>query len=896
MNEPVFTLNSVNSNSNNQSNRNKYDYDHDNLGFNMSNNVNLIGKNFLDEGKKQQLLNQEIYETINNNNSQFNNNQIFKNLDFLLSQNSEWKQLPDILKKTFVSITEILKSQQISLKDHEKQISLKASKIEINSGLSIKANLADLIRSVDEINTKLENKANANEISHKFDLIEKSLERSEVKLQENIHINQIINSVNSKVNSKDFQNFISEKNNHMEIMSSKISNLSNEINQIKEDLESRASVDEVNNALSNKANKTALMEGLNKKANIQELELINTDFERVNVKIKELEKIYYENKENTDKILNKVNEKIERQVDEIYNKINPSQIYNNINKIIQTKVDYSVIEEFSITLDHIKSQSNQNTFSIQKMDSKINEIDTDIDRLINNIKQDSLEVQKSIGNKCDKKDFLIEINRINELTDVNLTLLKDLKESSQTTLTSHSIKINTLVDHISDYRNVKEEIVSIKDEMNKVKISTKSNYDHTNENEKLVELKKEFYNELHNKIEIIKNDYNSLKQYFEEENRSMKDLKDKMNKQNFNTSNLIKSHIDSNNDSIIQIIEETKNSIYKVIEELVQDIETDKSEHKQKMSQLEKRFNSQINSLEKNEIKEEIKNYFNDQLLEQININQNQTKKILIKNLETLDLSFNSKFLSIEDMISKNKFNIDQSIKRLEEDIFNSEKSLKNKLDSEIFDEFIVKTTNLFEELKEKIKSNDSAEIIKESMKEELNSKADIEDINKALNNIYQELDGKVSLEEIKNELVSFKNSSNSTNLCSNVWLWKSGILKSGLSICWDYSNTETKFLSWKDSLIFINEKGYFQIKLIFFTYSDKIKNAVQLLIDGKVISEHKLDYSNNIKLKLDSSLNVFYEVKELIYLSEEMNKFAVFLLKEDKDIKCICQVKKLLH
>lgn len=59
---------------------------------------------------------------------------------------------------TFKALCDVVRSQGIALKEIERNIPQRISKAELNSGLSIKANVSDVSRTIAELAAQLESK------------------------------------------------------------------------------------------------------------------------------------------------------------------------------------------------------------------------------------------------------------------------------------------------------------------------------------------------------------------------------------------------------------------------------------------------------------------------------------------------------------------------------------------------------------------------------------------------------------------------------------------------------------------------------------------------------------------------------------------------------------------
>jgi hypothetical protein len=72
-----------------------------------------------------------------------------------------------------------VRSQGIAIRELEKQISNKASKSELNSGLNIKANVADVMRTFSEVASSIESRPTSEEVQI---LVEDKVSKSDLQV------------------------------------------------------------------------------------------------------------------------------------------------------------------------------------------------------------------------------------------------------------------------------------------------------------------------------------------------------------------------------------------------------------------------------------------------------------------------------------------------------------------------------------------------------------------------------------------------------------------------------------------------------------------------------------------------------------------------------------------
>jgi hypothetical protein len=112
---------------------------------------------------------------------------------------------------TLKSLSDTVRSQGLAIKDLERQISNKASKSELNSGLNIKANVADVMRSFSELTTIVESRPNIDEVQSYLD---EKVSKTDLQYYMNSKpsIEEVRNLMETKLSTSGFQENISELN------------------------------------------------------------------------------------------------------------------------------------------------------------------------------------------------------------------------------------------------------------------------------------------------------------------------------------------------------------------------------------------------------------------------------------------------------------------------------------------------------------------------------------------------------------------------------------------------------------------------------------------------------------------------------------------------------------
>lgn len=178
-----ININNKNKNKNNINNRHQPTINQGNYNPNLENvqNINPTADNLISFPFNLNTTTDEINSTY---------------LDQLLSSPIEWKNVNDVVRVTIKSLHELIKSQQLSIKELEKQLSQKASKYELNSGLSIKASSAEVTLKYKDLNNSLENKLSIDQFNLAIQdkITKQDLKDTTVFLKNNLS-NQVLSSI-----------------------------------------------------------------------------------------------------------------------------------------------------------------------------------------------------------------------------------------------------------------------------------------------------------------------------------------------------------------------------------------------------------------------------------------------------------------------------------------------------------------------------------------------------------------------------------------------------------------------------------------------------------------------------------------------------------------------------
>ena len=275
---------------------------------------------------------------------------------------------------TFKALCEVVRSQGIAIRELEKQISSKASKSELNSGLNIKANVADVMRTFSEVASNIDSRPTSDEIQT---YLEDKISKSDIQyyLSSKPNLDEVRHLIEGKVGQNEFQNDVTTMNTKIEEINKDFSRkfnqfaLAKDLSQLSILVEGKANVNDVNEALNTKASKESVINALHRKANKNEIEAtLNSK-----VDIAEFQSYNHNNSMPKNEICHEI-ERIHTMLESKAEKTDLTAISNSIS----IKSDSKDFELLNITMQEIKRDLNK----------RVDEIDQDIDRLIDNIKKE----------------------------------------------------------------------------------------------------------------------------------------------------------------------------------------------------------------------------------------------------------------------------------------------------------------------------------------------------------------------------------------------------------------------------------------------------------------------------------------------------------------------------
>ena len=640
-----------------------------------------------------------------------------------------------MLLKTIKSLTNTVHYQGMAIKQMDKALREKFSFNELNTLLNTKLDSSELAQILENVNIELEKRPTNEEIVQ--------------ILNEKVDKKELVYCLESRPSTNDLYNNrkkIEENQKNIELIKDNIHNIisshsiqKNEIEKIKNELNKKANLNDVAEALELKLDNDNFIEEINNMKKNMENDIIKIQIEKM--------------------------EDIEKKIEEI-NK--------NKNDVNDFKLMSDTFQEMKLNLTQ-----------------RIDDIDNDLDRLIDNIKTQFQNTNKQMSDienkKCDKKDF----------DNINTLISKKVDED----------KFNKLLSELKD--NLFESLNSFKEDyLTNIKIF-ENKFESKNDN---------IISELNKQNESLQNFINNEK---EEINVMINEI--------INENNL---EYDSN---FQEINEEIKKINLNINEKLSKKIDEQKFDSY--LNNIKKELNSKISIFDSKKNIQDIMTSYD----QKINILITDLKQELITNLEGL-LNNKADISLLNDKISSVDFNV------LKDYINTVDLELKQKMET-MFNEYINIINSNIENLHKEITSK--SETDKTQINSILKNKVNLDEFNLLLNKIQKELNDKINNNEFN---IAMKNQAMINDIICNEnqvgrWLWKSGKIKGGYSIPWDTQkiNTAPDNYIWEKDKTIINiiNGGIYQINLGL--YYSNMKPQVQIIINNdNIITINNNNYLNN--------------------------------------------------
>ena len=537
----------------------------------------------------------------------------------------------------------------------------------------MKANNDDIFQAINNLSQELFNRPTNEEI---FKVLDEKINKNELiyYLNQKPNIEDINSLLNDKMNMRDYKTnyndlyhkFDSFKN---EILS-KINNTDNifakknDIMNLQNELDNKANIIDVENALETKEDKEKINLLLKNKIDKNAIDKLidnkmdKNDFLEMNKKIDEkLDKNDFE------------------QFLEEYHNSNNNNNYN-LEDNINNKVDK---KEFKLLNDSCAENN-------QKMLKKINDIDNDLDRFIESVKEQfqslNLVINNLENNKIDNNEFDIE-----KLKNID-NILKNKVDQNDVEILINKTK-NSLFDAINNFKNGENANMKIFEENIQNKI------------DKIIFDNQSMLNDLTNTNQNINN-------YFDQKQAEMESLMNRMRLLLNNNDMYNNNNFNNNNNNFIQ-----EERIRNLIEN--NNILNQKFREKLAISKFEEFLNGLKEDLD-NKVNLLVMKKANDDIINEVN---NKIREL-----------YNDINTEIENKLSKNE------IEKLNDNLNNN--ILDDKISMKDFKDYI---NNITLELKQKIDISKFNSIISafnsnfENIHKDMNSKADVKNILDLLKN-----------------------------------------------------------------------------------------------------------------------------------------------------------------
>jgi hypothetical protein len=638
----------------------------------------------------------------------------------------------EIIRVSLKSLTDTVKNQGLAIRDLSKKLSNKPSREEIDNYLKFKPNNEDVFQAINDLGNSLEQKMDKNE----------------------------------------FMNYLNQKNNIGENnCGNQYNELMDKFEKFKNDIFSK--INKLENEVVKKDDFAILKNELDNKANIIDMESAleaKEDKEKINFITKNI----VDKTEINNMINNAINKNKKIGNNDFEQFLNGYQNdLKNLDEKLNNKLD---INDF------------QNVF--ENMKQRVDNIDNDLDRLIQSVKDQFQAVNFALNNLEDncanKNDIIINMENI----------LGNKIEKEQVDLLITRAK-NNLLDVINQFKSGENSNMKIFEENIQAKM------------DKMLLDNQSLLNEITNTNQNINN-------YFSQKQAEMDSLMDRMRTAlNNNEFQNKKEFSNTFENKLLQRINE----------------KLDISKFEEFLNGLKEDLDNKLDIITMKKTNEEIIKEINDKIRQlYTDINKDLAQKINKNDLDIILSENNLKINNNNETITEKL-----SLTDFEDFVNNITLQLKQKLDINKFNNIISTFNTNFENIHKDMNSKADIKNILDILK----NKLDTDNFNNILNNIKKELGSKTPLADFSsamdNQAIINDTLCNENNI--GRWLWKSGKVKNNLSIPWEVQiiNTSNDNFLWeKDkSVIGIKEGGLYEVKMGF--YADK-KPMIQILINGEVI------------------------------------------------------------
>lgn len=714
-------------------------------------------------------------------------------IDNLLANTNDWRNIQEIVRVTIKSLTDVVKSQGIAIKELEKQVNTKASRNDLISGLGSKANVNDVMRTFNEVAANIENRPTVEELQL---LMDEKISKSEINyiLNSKPSMEEVRNLINQRVESMDFKETLeNEFKLRLEDVNMTVNKklqhvvTQKDLQGVFSLLDSKANLQDINEALANKASKESVISALQRKMNKSEVEAI------INSKV---------DSQDFQNLLNMVKNKaeysdIERLSSVIDGKTDRAE-FLQMSSMLSNKIDIRDYDILQNSMLELRSE----------MQGKTRDLDNDIDRLIENIKKEFHNLNQICSgleqSKIDVKDFDKLVLTVNKKADF---------ENFNNMLSQFKLDI---LDNFNAFKNDSN-------------LQSKSMDDKVNEKLNLVEKQNNYF------MDDLMMKLNKLN----EENKKMNDLVN-------DTQLKVKASLANQSKDVLNDINYLKDEILRVSGELedILTLKADKKDLDSLNNKISNDFDKKVTSNQLENLYKTVLKDINDKIEDCKSVNnkaiklfENDIFKILDKKANQFDVtnSLNNKAdLGVTSVALQSKAS-NADLDKIRAAVEKLIKDINVKLDNTKFESFVKESRKTNEDINKELLNKAAVKEVLSLLK----NKPDIEDVNKALSHVHEELDTKSNLEQFKQAMdnQSLINDALCSENCTGRWAWKTGVVKNGYAIPWEIQLVNTapdNYLWEKDKTsVTVVAAGLYELNMAFF--ADK-KPTVQLLVNGEPV------------------------------------------------------------
>uniref|UniRef100_A0A7S3IAC5 C1q domain-containing protein n=1 Tax=Fabrea salina TaxID=342563 RepID=A0A7S3IAC5_9CILI len=610
--------------------------------------------------------------------------------------------------------------------------------------------------------------------------LEDKVSRSDLQylLTNKASIEEVKAMLDKKLSLRDFESHLHSFHSRLEEFNRKLNSLPSEkdFQNLNSSIQEKATWADVEEALENKANKHSVANALHRKMNRSDAEsLLSNKADKE--AIKELYELIQTKAEKSDL------EDIELTLD---SKADKSELSAEVYPELAQKADRNEFEALSKDLRSYLDKS--------LMDHNIV-----LESYVGAMKSDIEEVKKSLNfnlnKKIDSKELEKIYNSITKKADFESTL--EMFEKHKSEVREQISELETNTSYLAKHQEFINYKVKVDDELNKLNEQLKGLMEDRRRSSEEVQKYIKAVNSS-NKNEVYKQ-ISQINEHLESFDVRIDDLvSNRINKEEVN---YLKQAVKSLQETKLEP-KELQDSMNKVYYDLSDHFETSCNKLKERIISHEKETGKALEEKPNNE----------------------EFYKLID---EKLDISKASLWLS--DKASHRDL---EHLKGQVQDIF---KALSTKASLHTLENHIATTRKALEDVsKDMVQKSNVKDVC-----ELLDTKANVEDANKALSDIHKELDYKVSTEEFNRQINESQMVIEAlcTENCIGRWIWKSGELKSGNLVPWEVQsiNTAPDNFLWeveKTSIVCCTP-GLYEINFGF--YSRKKPN-VQVLVNGEPI------------------------------------------------------------